>query len=143
MSAYFSATSLEFPALRAHTSNRYWPGVTGVHARLVAALHSCNTVHPVASNIHHLNCRGAVPPVAAAVSVIVVPAGCGDAGFAVSVTAVTGALTTPYRCSAHFPSTSLEFPALRAHTSNRYWAGVAGVHGRLVAAFHSCNTVHP
>src|SRR5436309_11613030 len=115
MSAYFSATSLEFPALRAHTSNIYWPAVAGVHARLVAALHSCNTVHPAASNIHHLNCRGAVPPAAAAVSVIVVPAGCGDAGFAVSVTAVTGALTTSYGRSAYFSGASLGFPALRAH----------------------------
>src|SRR5256885_16711343 len=71
---FFAASSSGVPALRAHTSHRYWPGVVGVHGRLVAALHSCLTVHPVdALYTHHLNCTGAVPPIAAAVSVIIVP----------------------------------------------------------------------
>src|SRR5437867_1311779 len=67
--------------------------VAGVHMTLAAVLQSCSTVHPVALSTHHLNCTGAVPPVAAAVSVIVVPAGCGDSGVAVSLTSVRGPFT--------------------------------------------------
>src|SRR5881396_3050022 len=64
--------------------------VAGVHMTLAAVLQSCSTVHPVGLYTHHLNCTGAVPPVAAAVSVIVVPGGCGAARSAVTVTAVIG-----------------------------------------------------
>ena len=68
--------------------------VAGVHVALVATLQSCSTVHAAPLYTHHLNCTGGVPPVAAAVSVIVVPGGCGAARSAVNVTAVTGPLTT-------------------------------------------------
>src|SRR5437773_12192664 len=90
-SANCSGLSAEVPAFRAHTSTRPTGfAVIGVHVALVAALQSCSTVHPVALYTHHLNCTGAVPPVAAAVSVIVVPGGCGAARSAVTVTAVIG-----------------------------------------------------
>src|SRR2546426_623193 len=115
--------------------------VAGVHMTLAAVFQSCSTVHPVALDTHHLN--PAVPPVAAAVSVIVVPAGCGDVRSAVSVTAVREPLTTLNGRSAYASGAFFGFPALRAHTSNVYWPGVAGVHGRVVAGLHSCSTVHP
>src|SRR5881397_1591505 len=90
-SANCSGLSASDPALRAHTSTMPTTfAVAGVHMTLVAALQSCSTVHPVALYTHHLNCTGAVPPVAAAVSVIVVPGSCGAARSAVTVTALTG-----------------------------------------------------
>src|SRR5439155_10315409 len=88
-SAHFSGASAKAPTLRAHTSivpARF--AVAGVHDELADALHSCSTAHPVALKTHHLNSIGAVPPVTVAVSVIVVPGGCGAARFAVMVSAV-------------------------------------------------------
>src|SRR2546428_6221310 len=90
--------------------------VAGVHAALVAGLQSCSTVHPAALNTHHLNCTGAAPPVAAAVSVIVVPGACGAARSVVTVTAVIGGRTTCGR-SAYVSGSFATAPTVRAQTS--------------------------
>src|SRR5439155_1593723 len=141
---YFSGAFDTVSALRAQTSTMP-PGfaVAGVHMTLVAALQSCSTVHPAALNSHHLNCTGAAPPVAAAVSVIVVPGGCGAARSAVTVTAVIAARIANGR-RANFSSAFASPPPLSAPTSPmplRF--ALPGFHMTLVAALQSCSTAHP
>src|SRR5439155_9949700 len=115
MSPYFSRASASVSALRAHTSTLPMGfAVAGVHVALVAGLQSCSIVHPVAAPYtHHLNCTGAAPPVAAAVSVIVVPGVCGAARSAARVTAVIGGRIA-YGRFAYCSGASASEPALRA-----------------------------
>src|SRR5437867_4222085 len=145
MSPYFSGASARVSALRAHTSTLPMGfAVAGVHMALVAGLQSCSIVHPVAAPYtHHLNCTGAAPPVAAAVSVIVVPACCGAARSAVTLTAVISGRIA-YGRSAYCSGASASDPALRAHTSTMPTTfAVAGVHMPLAALLPSSSTVRP
>ena len=65
--------SAVLPALRAHVSITYEPPVEGVHAKEAFVDHVCPTCAVVPVTTNHLNCTGAVPPVAIAENVILVP----------------------------------------------------------------------
>src|SRR5437870_5455832 len=115
--------------------------VVGVHARLVDVFQSLSKVHPALSRTYHLNCA-APPPVAVAVSVIVVPGACGAVRSAVNVTAVIGAPMT-YGRSNHFSGASVVVVS-RAHSSIMPdGLGVDGVHASVVAVLQSRKIVQP
>ena len=68
-----AGASAVLPALRAHTLMRYEPAVEGVHVKEAFVDHVCPTCVVAPFTIHHLNCTGAVPPVAMAENVMLVP----------------------------------------------------------------------
>ena len=65
--------STVLPALRAHTRIAYEPTVAGVHVKEALVDHACPICEVVPLTTHHLNCAGAVPPVAMAENAILVP----------------------------------------------------------------------
>ena len=69
----FAGASAVLPALRAHVPMWYEPAVEGVHVKEAFVDHVCPTCVVAPFKIHHLNCSGAVPPVAMAENVILVP----------------------------------------------------------------------
>src|SRR5262245_64341421 len=88
----FSYVSLVLPALRTQTPMRYASdGVDGVHTSALIVPQSKTTRQEPLMNSHHLYSYGAVPPLAFAVNVIVVPIGCGEATFAVIELRASGA----------------------------------------------------
>ena len=68
-----AGASAVLPALRAHVPMTYEPAVEGVHIKEVFVDHVCPICVVVPFTTHHLNCAGAVPPVAMAENVILVP----------------------------------------------------------------------
>ena len=69
----FAGASTVLPALRAHTPMVYEPAVQGLHVKEAFVDHACPTWADGPFRIHHLNCTGAVPPVAMAENVMLVP----------------------------------------------------------------------
>ena len=65
--------SAVLPALRAHVPIVYVPAVEGVHVKEAFVDHVCPTCVVMPFMTHHLNCTGAVPPVAMAENVMLVP----------------------------------------------------------------------
>ena len=68
-----AGASAVFPALRAHTSRVDEPATEGVHVKEALVDHACPTWASGPFRIRHLYCRGAVPPVAMAENVMLVP----------------------------------------------------------------------
>ena len=68
-----AGASTELPALRAHTRTAYEPAAEGIHVKEAFVDHVCPTCADAPFTIHHLNCTGAVPPVAMAENVMLVP----------------------------------------------------------------------
>ena len=65
------------------------PGL-GVQAKVFVGLQFCGLLHVLPLYTHHLYSRGRMPPVAVAVKVIAVPAGCGLALSAVRLVTLRG-----------------------------------------------------
>ena len=68
-----AGASAVLPALRAHTPMVYEPAAEGLHVNEAFVDHACPTCWVGLFTIHHLNCTGAVPPVAMAENAMLVP----------------------------------------------------------------------
>ena len=68
-----AGASAVLPALRAHTPMLYEPAANGLHVKEAFVDHACPTWVDAPFMIDHLNCTGAVPPVAMAENVMLVP----------------------------------------------------------------------